>query len=131
MKLRTDENLCELRRGTTIANIIPVWFGWYHQAVHMKNLSELFVEHIPKEFGRVELIKDSYRKLSLKHKEQEGWGASAKIQRASLKSKVVNNFQHFQTFLKPAVVAISHSCKRFIILEYFYTNIKIETKVGR
>ena len=80
----------------------------------MKNLSEVFVEHIPKEFGRVELIKDSYRKLSLKHKEQEGWGASAKIQRASLKSKVVNNF-HVRILLNNE----NKECLLELILPFF------------
>ena len=52
----------------------------------MKNLFEFFVEYLPKEFRRVELIADSFRNFSLKCKEQEGWGASTRIQIASLKS---------------------------------------------
>ena len=44
----------------------------------MKSLFEFFVEYLPKDFGRVELIADSSRNFSLKREEQEDWGASAK-----------------------------------------------------
>ena len=57
----------------------------------MKNLLQFFVLYLPREFGRVELIANSYRKCSLKRGEQEGRG-SLKIQIASLKPKVVDNF---------------------------------------
>ena len=57
----------------------------------MTKLFEFFVEYLPEESGGVELLADFYRNFSLKREEQESRGAPAKIQKASLKSKVVNN----------------------------------------
>ena len=75
----------------------------------MKNLFEFFVEYLPKEFGRVELIADSYRNVSLKREKQEGRGASAKIQIARLKSKDVNNVHH------GTILRIGITCKKILL----------------
>ena len=45
----------------------------------------IFVEYLPKEFGKVKLIAGSYRIFFLKREEQEG-------REACFKSKVVDNF---------------------------------------
>ena len=91
----TDENLYEVSRGTAIVDIMPVLNSLVSipSSYTYEELIIIFVDCLPKELGRVELISDSYSNFSLKREEQEGRGASAKIQIASLKSKVVNNFQ--------------------------------------
>lgn len=71
--LRTDQKLHELSRGIAIADILPVLNSLVGIPSSCKNLLEfirIFVEHLSKEFGRVELIADSYKNSSLKREEQ-------------------------------------------------------------
>ena len=82
----------------------------------MKNLFKFFVEYYPKEFGRVELLADFYRNFSLKGKEQEDRAASANIQIASLKSKLVNNFH----------VRILRNCEnKKLLLEFMWLQLDL------
>ena len=63
----------ELSRGIAIADILPVLNSLVGIPSSFTNLLEfirIFVEHLSKEFGRVELIADSYKKFSLKREEQ-------------------------------------------------------------
>ena len=92
-----------------MVNIVDIPSSYMH-----KKFSWIFVKYLPTEFGKVELIADSYAKFSLKCEEQEGQRASAKIQIASLKSKVINNF-HVRILQKSE----NKECSLDLILLFF------------
>ena len=77
----------ELSRGIAVVDIVPVLNSLVGipSSCSYEEFIRIFVEYIPKEFGRLELVADLYRNFSLKREEQEDWGAC-------LKSKVVGNF---------------------------------------
>lgn len=71
--LRTDEKLHELSRGIAKDDILAVLnslVGIPSSCTNLLEFIRIFVEHLSKEFGRVELIADSYKKFSLKREEQ-------------------------------------------------------------
>ena len=71
--LRTEENLYELSRGIAVVDIVPVLNSLVGipSSCSYEEFIRIFVEYIPKEFGRLELVADLYRNFSLKREEQE------------------------------------------------------------
>ena len=118
-KIMTKEEFLNIPKDVVVIDMVAMLNTIVNVPKTYNELALQFVKKLPKNYGRIDIVADSYKENSLKREEQEKRGQSEKVQISSLQSKIVSDF-HYR------ILRNSDNKQRLIDLVFEY--IKLNSK---